>query len=459
MPADSPSGPAPRRASDAQLAAIVDSSSDIIVSKDLDGIVTSWNRAAERILGWTEEDMLGQSIRRIIPDDHQQEEDRILALVRMGERVPRFETERLAKSGERIPLAITVSPVFNAERTIIGASKIATDLREHRKLEATEASEARFRALADNIPQLAWMADETGYIFWYNKRWYDYTGTDLEAMKGWGWKAVHHDEHVDRVVERFTRSIETGTEWEDTFPLRSAAGEFRWFLSRAMPFRDPDGNILAWFGTNTDITQQREHEQQIELLMNEVNHRSKNMLAVIQAILHRTAKDADPEFVHSFERRIAALAANQDMLIRRGWTGATMGEIVDAQLAPVEDMVGTRILIGGPEGLTLKPSAAEVIGLALHELLTNAIKYGALSNETGRVMIDWSEGGTSDAPRFHLNWREVGGPEVKPPARSGFGTILIQRNPETSLAADVTLVYRLQGLIWKIDTAIDRVAA
>lgn len=459
MPADSPSGPAPRRASDAQLAAIVDSSSDIIVSKDLDGIVTSWNRAAERILGWTEEDMLGQSIRRIIPDDHQQEEDRILALVRMGERVPRFETERLAKSGERIPLAITVSPVFNAERTIIGASKIATDLREHRKLEATEASEARFRALADNIPQLAWMADETGYIFWYNKRWYDYTGTDLEAMKGWGWKAVHHDEHVDRVVERFTRSIETGTEWEDTFPLRSAAGEFRWFLSRAMPFRDPDGNILAWFGTNTDITQQREHEQQIELLMNEVNHRSKNMLAVIQAILHRTAKDADPEFVHSFERRIAALAANQDMLIRRGWTGATMGEIVDAQLAPVEDMVGTRILIGGPEGLTLKPSAAEVIGLALHELLTNAIKYGALSNETGRVMIDWSEGGTSDAPRFHLNWREVGGPEVKPLARSGFGTILIQRNPETSLAADVTLVYRLQGLIWKIDTAIDRVAA
>lgn len=193
--------------------------------------------------------------------------------------------------------------------------------------------------------------------------------------------------------------------------------------------------------------------------MNEVNHRSKNMLAVIQAILHRTAKEADPEFVRSFERRIAALAANQDMLIRRGWTGATMGEIVDAQLATVEDLIGSRILVGGPEGLTLQPSAAEVIGLALHELLTNAVKYGALSNETGRVMIDWSEGRTSDAPRFHLNWREVSGPEVKPPTRSGFGTILIQRNPETSLAADVTLVYPPQGLIWKIDTEIDRVAA
>ncbi len=459
MPADSPSGPPPRRASDAHLAAIVDSSFDIIVSKDLDGIVTSWNRAAERILGWTEEDMVGHSIRRIIPDDHQDEEDRIIALVRNGERVPRFETERLAKSGERVPLAITVSPVFSAERTIVGASKIATDLRDHRKLEATEASEARFRALADNIPQLAWMADETGYIFWYNKRWYDYTGTDFEAMKGWGWKAVHHDDHIDRVVQRFTHSIDTGEAWEDTFPLRSAGGEFRWFLSRAMPFRGPDGAILAWFGTNTDITQQREHEQQIELLMNEVNHRSKNMLAVIQAILHRTAKEADPEFVRSFERRIAALAANQDMLIRRGWTGATMGEIVDAQLAPVGDLIGTRIHIAGPDGLTIQPAAAEVIGLALHELLTNAMKYGALSNETGKVLIDWTEGGTLDAPRFHLHWREVGGPPVTEPDRTGFGSILIQRNPRVSLGADVTLVYRPQGLIWKIDTPIHRVAA
>jgi len=126
---------------------------------------------------------------------------------------------------------------------------------------ALRESEARFRELADNISQFAWTADEKGWIYWYNKRWHDYTGTTLAEMQGWGWRKVHHPDHVDRVVRRIRRSFEDGTPWEDTFPLRARDGSYRWFLSRALPIRDEAGDVVRWFGTNTDITEQIEAEK------------------------------------------------------------------------------------------------------------------------------------------------------------------------------------------------------
>jgi PAS domain S-box-containing protein len=128
-------------------------------------------------------------------------------------------------------------------------------LRTNERLEERVEEQTRdFRQLAENIPQLAWMTHPGGDIFWYNQRWFDYTGTDLEQMKGWGWQKVHHPEHVERVTDRFRKAIETGEPWEDTFPLRGRDGSYRWFLSRAFPIRNADGRIARWFGTNTDIT-------------------------------------------------------------------------------------------------------------------------------------------------------------------------------------------------------------
>jgi PAS domain S-box-containing protein len=127
-----------------------------------------------------------------------------------------------------------------------------------------QESEERFRALADNIPQLAWMAEAQGSIFWYNQRWFDYTGTTLEEMRGWGWQKVHHPDHEQRVVEKFKHCLETGDVWEDTFPLRGADGEYHWFLSRAMPIRDEHGMVLRWFGTNTDITERKRLDQVLQ---------------------------------------------------------------------------------------------------------------------------------------------------------------------------------------------------
>lgn len=153
-----------------------------------------------------------------------------------------------------------------------------------------------FHILADNISQLAWMADAKGWIYWYNKRWFDYTGTTLEDMQGWGWKKVHHPDHVDRVVKSIQHAWDTGKPWEDVFPLKSVSGEFRWFLSRARPIKDQSGLIIRWIGTNTDITEQLQAEQELldasirkDEFLAILGHELRNPVATLMA-----AVDEDP---------------------------------------------------------------------------------------------------------------------------------------------------------------------
>jgi PAS domain S-box-containing protein len=368
----------------AKLAAIVTSSDIAIIGKDLRGIVTSWNRAAEHLFGYTAKEMIGQSILRLIPPERHAEESHILERIQRGESIEHYETNRLRKDGTELTVSLTVSPVVDPQGKIIGASKIARNITEQKCIEqalrrsernlsdffdnasvglhwvgpdgiiikvnqteldllgysreeyvghhiaefhvdqsvildildrladgetlreyparirckdgsildvlinsnvlfeegkfihtrcftrditdrkraeeALRANEERFRTLADNISQFAWTADPTGWIFWYNRRWYEYTGTTFEEMQGWGWEKVHHPDHLDRVVTKWRQAHATGEPWEDTFPLRGLDGNYRWFLSRALPIRDAEGRIVQWFGTNTDVTEQREAE-------------------------------------------------------------------------------------------------------------------------------------------------------------------------------------------------------
>lgn len=151
------------------------------------------------------------------------------------------------------------TPVRDPRGRQIGAVlTIRDDTRRRAAERALRDAEVRFRTMADNIAQLAWMAGADGNLFWYNKRWYDYTGATPDEMLDWGWREAHHPEHIERVVEKFKKSLQTGEPWEDTFPIRGANGEFRWFLSRALPIRDDAGAIVLWFGTNTDITELRD---------------------------------------------------------------------------------------------------------------------------------------------------------------------------------------------------------
>ena len=206
-------------------------------------------------------------------------------------------------------------------RDITGRTRAEESLRE---------SEAEFQILADNIAQLAWTCDRLGDVIWYNKRWLDYTGLTFEEMKEWGWKKVQHPDHVDRVVAGVVRSQDTGEIWEDTFPLRGKDGNYRWFLSRAVPIRDAAGNVVRWFGTNTDITNERKADERQRLLMNELAHRGKNLLTVIQSIASRSLSGTRSliEARDVLVNRIQALAQSQSALLNEGFEGAPIAEII-----------------------------------------------------------------------------------------------------------------------------------
>jgi PAS domain S-box-containing protein len=130
--------------------------------------------------------------------------------------------------------------------------------------EALRESEEKFRLLANNMSQLAWIMDDKGWVFWFNQRWYEYTGTTFEEMQGWGWQKVHHPDHVKRVLQSKKQSVDSGEVWDELFPLRSKEGEYRWFLTRAVPLKDENGKIIHWLGTNTDVTHQRNIEMRLK---------------------------------------------------------------------------------------------------------------------------------------------------------------------------------------------------
>jgi len=429
-------------------AALVESSDDAIVAKDVNGVVVAWNPAAEHLFGWTEAEMVGHSIRRLLPQDRHDEEDLILERVRAGERVGQFFTKRLHKDGSLLDVSITVSPVRDRTGKIVGASKIARNagplLADQRRL---RESEALFRTLADTISQFVWVADGDGRAIWFNQRYYDFTGlTERDGLDRR--RQLVHPDYIDPVYIRLRQAIETGEDWEDVFPMRGKEGKYRWFLFRVKSMRNDSGQIVRWFGTATDIHDQREQAEQIRLLLMEVNHRSKNLLSTVQALARRTA-GADREFIRRFEDRIRSLAINQDILVRREWREVPVEELVQHQLAFLSGAPG-ELTINGPE-CAIAPRGAEVIGMALHELATNSLKYGALSADGGQVEVGWRR----PNGRFEMWWRERGGPPASEPGRTGFGTTLIRDVPRHNLLADVELSFEPGGLSWSLGCDVD----
>jgi PAS domain S-box-containing protein len=184
----------------------------------------------------------------------QDEELRLLSLRNVESNRRRAQTKAVLLFGTVLGVLIAAGAGWIVSRDIV-----ARGLAE----EAFREGEERFRNLANNISQLAWMADEKGSIFWYNQRWFDYSGTTLEEMAGWGWQKIHHPDHVQRVVDKISQCFQNGEIWEDTFPLRDRDGNYRWFLSQAVPIRDSEGKVMRWFGTNTDISVRMEAERHL----------------------------------------------------------------------------------------------------------------------------------------------------------------------------------------------------
>jgi PAS domain S-box-containing protein len=302
------------------LASIVESSDDAIVSKRLDGTITSWNGAAARLFGYTPAEIIGCSILTLIPEANHSEEQDIISRIRRGERVQHYETVRRRKDGSLVDLSITVSPIKDASGEIIGASKIARDISERRLT----------------------------------------------------------DEH------------------------RS-------------------------------------------LMLRELNHRVNNTLATVQALASQTLRDSVGRT--AFEGRLTALSRAHDILTNESWQGAWLRELAIKALAPF-DAPNERISIGGPP-VRLAPKQAVALAMALHELATNAAKYGALSNDQGKVELVWRRAIQRGRPELHLTWTENGGPAVQRPTRTGFGSRLIG-----GLAKDVggssNMDFRPGGLVFRL---------
>jgi PAS domain S-box-containing protein len=257
-----------RRAEDAALllSAIVDSSGDAIISKDLDGVITSWNKSAKHLFGYTAEEAIGQTVAKLlIPEDRQEEEPDILARLRNGERVDHFETVRRRKDGSLIDISLTISPVKNTQGIIIGASKIARDITESKRYqERLKESEAKFRQLADAMPQMVWTAQPDGYLDYYNERWYEFTGFNRGARRDASWESILHPEDLQRTRETWYAAVRSGELYNIEYRfIDRREHRWRWFIGRALPVRNASDKIVKWFGTCTDIDGQKRVEEQL----------------------------------------------------------------------------------------------------------------------------------------------------------------------------------------------------
>jgi PAS domain S-box-containing protein len=327
------------------------------------------------------------------------------------------------------------------------------------RLEELRAAEERFRTIADHIPTLCWMARPDGEVVWYNSRWYEYTGASFEEMAGWGWESVLDPEVRSEVTRRWRESLETGQPFETTFSLRGSDGVYRPFLTQVVPLNDERGRIVRWFGTNANVTREHRDRERMRLMVNELNHRVKNTLATVQAIAALTLRgEALPESVReSLTSRILALSKAHDVLTDTQWSGADLREI--AALAGVPFQSGDReqrIKVHGPP-VRLPPKTAIAVALAFHELATNAAKYGALSTPAGRVELHWREQHVEGQLGLRIVWRESGGPPVRPPTQTGFGTRLMQRGLAADLNGRVVIDYRPDGVVCTIDARLSDV--
>jgi PAS domain S-box-containing protein len=358
--------------------------------------------------------------------------------------------------GEGAPMRLDETPV--AEVNTLMAELGGAAVRRHAAEQDLKASKDQLQVSKDRL-QLAFDATKLGW--WQydplrgmatgdtrSREIFDVTANEISIDDFL--KCVHPDD-----MERFWANRQTALNPVDPTPyvhhefrVRRQDGAVRWVEANALAYFEGAGSerrAVSLGGTVQDVTERKEREEKEHLLMREVNHRAKNMLSVVHSIAHQTAARNPEDFVERFSERIQALSANQDLLVRNEWKGVDIADLVRAQLAPFADLIGSRIALHGPK-LCLKAASAQAVGLALHELATNAGKYGALSTDTGHVNISWRTNGDT----FAMNWTERNGPRVSAPKRRGFGTIVVEAMTERSVDGTVGLDYAPSGVTWHL---------
>jgi len=459
------------------LASIVESSDDAIVSKDLHGVIYSWNKGAERMFGYAANEVIGKPVNILIPPHLQDEEATILARIRRGERLDHYETVRRRKDGALIDISLTISPMRDAEGVIVGASKIARDitgrkvaetlLREQtqrlhalNRLATTISSDLDLERIVQRVTDMATTLTGAKFgAFFYNVRHRDgeayllftLSGAPREAFEKFGlpratpvFEPTFHGTGVVR-----SDDIRADPRYGKNPPHRGMPkGHLPVVSYLAVPVISRSGEVIGglFFGHDrpsvfTHDTEEmavaiaahaavaidnarlyattQEDMRSKELLLNEFKHRVKNTLATVLAIAGQTLRKSDKEEREAFVARLHALAHAHDALTGREWDRASICELVQRTLAP---FAKERFAIDGPDA-SIAGNGALHLTMALHELATNAVKYGALSNQDGKVTITWSIAGD----RVELTWQERGGPPVVAPTHKGFGSVMVEQ--------------------------------
>lgn len=341
------------------------------------------------------------------------------------------------------------------------ARRAAREQQEHRRTTARARaaladSEMRFRTLADTMPQMVWSTLPDGFHDYYNARWYEFTGAPPGTTDGAGWNNMFHPDDQERAWTIWRHSLATGEPYQIEYRLRHFDNTYRWVLGRALPIRDDDGRITRWFGTCTDIHEQKLALEEREVISQELSHRIKNIFAVIGGLIQVAAR-ANPiiaPLAADLRARIAALgrahdfvrphSANSRPLARQDSLRGLLSEL----LAPYQSNRDERVTISGVD-LPVDDRAATPLALLFHELATNASKYGALSNSEGKIAIDVAQRGSQS----HIVWREHGGPRIQPDAvmTPGFGSQLIELSAVRQLGGTISRHWRPDGLELLLD--------
>lgn len=448
---------------EARISVILEGIGDAFYALDQEWRFSYINGAAERYFGKARQDMLGQVIWEVFPQSAGTELRRRFEEIAASGIAAAFESDAVALPGRW--LEMHVFP-YNG-----GLGVSFRDWTERRRAEEElRESQARLSALADNVPGCMVYQLSNAAAFYDRKLIYlsksceQLTGIPAEeamANPALLYALVLPEYHASMFAKEL-ECFHARKMFDIEIEMRHAkTGEIRWHRLTLTP-RTLANGTLVWDGLQIDITEHKRSEEHLRLLVNELNHRVKNTLATVQSLavqsFHRRGFQHHEDVVEArtaFEARLFALARGHDVLTRENWEGASLCEVANEAIAPYRSTAGDarRFEIDG-HNLRVPPSMALSLSMALHELCTNALKYGALSLPGGKVLLSWSIDESVPEPRLKMAWEERGGPPVTPPTRTGFGSRLIQTGLARELNGTVRLIYEPTGVVCTIDVPL-----
>lgn len=432
-----------------------------MVAIDLNGRFLKANEAFRALIGYSAAEMSTLTIADVThPEDWKRDADRVSVYLNSG---TMWDSEKryIRKDGSVrwVQVKARIVNDIDGQRSIsIG---IIQDITDRKIAQAAEAGshdrEEEFRLLFENASIGIAISDIAGGLQNFNPAFCRLTGYTPEELQNERFPSLVHPEdrpeNMDQ-IERMLNGEVQSFEIENRYVHKN--GSTIWVRKYNYLLMDQSGKPKRMIALVSDISDRRQREEHIQLLMQEVNHRAKNIFSVVLAVARESAKSQPDNFHDRFTKRLQALAANHQLLTESRWQGVDIESLIRGQMAHFEDIFQRRIHFTGAR-LRISTAAAQTIGMAVHELTTNAGKYGSLSNTFGHVKIEWRvEHDTAGIPRFHLSWNEMGGPPVLKPERLGFGSTVIDTMVRMGLNADVSLGYEPLGLTWVMSCEASR---